>query len=448
MGRTTIYRFEGAARLALVAGLLWGLVPALRAQDTTRARPDTTKPVAQDTGQGTPAPTAAPTLAAQGQVPETHTVTRGETLWSISQLYYSDPLLWPDIYRLNTDQVDDPHWVYPGEILRLAPGAVAQAPETTAVASVPPAAPADTVQAQAAPTAPSDTVAAVKPPPTDTARIDTTQAVVEAPPPPPPPPEPTEVYQTVFERRPSATQQVRSVLRGYENLPYRPLRRGEFYSAGFLTEGQSLPYGHVLGNTSVSAIPRLTDQSDATTFEQIAIEGPGNASYHVGDSLLILRVDRDIGGWGGVVVPAGAARVTEVQRRQVLANVIMQFSRIRNGYLSLPLEPFKDPGLVRPAKVAHGLEGIVIAQRDVNVLTGMQQIIFINRGWAEGVALGDMFEVFVPAAYEPGTASEQVEVVLEIVHTREHSSSGLVLNIEHPRIAPGMPARLVRKMPS
>src|SRR5881296_4270773 len=112
MRRTTICRSERAALLALVAGLLAGLAPALAAQDTTQARPDTSAP-AQDTSQAAPAP------APLGALPATHVVTTGETLWSIAQLYYSDPLLWPEIYRLNTSLIDDPHWIYPGEVLNI-----------------------------------------------------------------------------------------------------------------------------------------------------------------------------------------------------------------------------------------------------------------------------------------------------------------------------------------
>jgi hypothetical protein len=241
---------------------------------------------------------------------------------------------------------------------------------------------------------------------------------------------------------------VQNVLRAYLNQPYRPVRRGEFYSAGFLTERERMPYGEVLGNTAVPAIPRLTERTSATTYDQIGIAPPRNASYHVGDSLLVVRIDRDIAGWGAVVVPVGVVRVTELQRRQVLATVIMQFARIHEGHRAIPLEPFRDPGQVRPTPVRYGLEAQVIATRDLHEVLGPQQIIFLNRGRYDGVTPGDMFQVLAPAQGIPGTPSEQVEVTVEVVHVRDHSCSGLVLNIEHPNLKAGMPARLIRKMPS
>ena len=38
----------------------------------------------------------------------THAVKRGDTLWDISRRYLGDPYLWPEIYRNNTDQIEDP----------------------------------------------------------------------------------------------------------------------------------------------------------------------------------------------------------------------------------------------------------------------------------------------------------------------------------------------------
>ncbi len=428
MRRTTICRSNRGAVLALAALPL--LIGVLRAQDTTHV--DTTR--VQDTTQ------AANPLA--GQLPATHTVVRGETLWSISQLYFADPLLWPEIYRLNTSVVDDPHWIYPGEVLSIAgPATVVQAPTDTTPRTVAQGRP-DTVKVGSTKTdtTKADTLVATAPP-------DTTQPTTVEPPPPPPPP-PTEVYQTIFDRTRTRTEEVRDRLRAYTHQPYRPVRRGEFYSAGWLTEEEVLPWGEVIGTTSHPAVPRLTERTTAMQFEEIAISPPSKASYHVGDSLLLARLTENVPGWGVMVVPVGVARVTNVQPRQILADVILQFGRVHDGQQALPLEPFKDPGNVRPTQIAKGLEGHIIKARETHAISGTLQIYFIDRGRAEGVVPGDVFEVYRPPSGLLGSPSEEVQLQLMIVHTREHSASGLVIQVTHPVVTPGMAVRLVKKMPS
>src|ERR1044071_6660910 len=61
---------------------------------------------------------AAPARAQEAK-PTTHTVKKGDTLWDISRTYLGDPFLWPQIYKVNTDLVKDPHWIYPNQVLRL-----------------------------------------------------------------------------------------------------------------------------------------------------------------------------------------------------------------------------------------------------------------------------------------------------------------------------------------
>jgi hypothetical protein len=50
--------------------------------------------------------------------PEFHVVQPGDTLWDISQTFLQSPWLWPEIWHVN-DQVDNPHLIFPGDIIAL-----------------------------------------------------------------------------------------------------------------------------------------------------------------------------------------------------------------------------------------------------------------------------------------------------------------------------------------
>ncbi|MGB5697777.1 MAG: LysM peptidoglycan-binding domain-containing protein [Polyangiales bacterium] len=71
------------------------------------------------TVEGTEAEKAKVTVPAD--MPETHTVKEGDTLWDITQTYYGDPYKWPQVWSYNPD-ITNPHWIYPGAQVRLRPG--------------------------------------------------------------------------------------------------------------------------------------------------------------------------------------------------------------------------------------------------------------------------------------------------------------------------------------
>jgi hypothetical protein len=54
-------------------------------------------------------------------LPETHNVQEGDTLWDITGRYYGDPYQWPKVWSYNPD-ITNPHWIYPDSQVRLRPG--------------------------------------------------------------------------------------------------------------------------------------------------------------------------------------------------------------------------------------------------------------------------------------------------------------------------------------
>lgn len=398
---------------------------------------------------GSPAARAQDTLqvGAQAQRPQVHVVQPGETLWSLARQYLGDPLLWPEIYRLNTQVVEDPHWIFPGEQLMLAgvaPPVPPQAPAAGAAVAVA----ADTGRLVPAQPPVADTAQAVLQPPRPVEAPPVAAPVVEAPPPPPPPPPADPSAPTIFsvQARRAGGAVVGSA--GGDVSRYRPVRRGEFYAAGFLTEGAHLPWGRVLGEASEPPGERSYQTSSAMIHQTVELKAPRGAAYREGDSLLIAELAREIpGGWGRVVRPTGIVQVRYARGEDALGEVMVQFHRVVDGQVALPLEAFQDPGMVAPVPVVNGIKASVIGLRDEHPVPIQQNVVFIDAGKAQGVALGDLFEVLEPLSAAHAEAQRAV-AVLQVVHVRDRSASGLIIQISEPGIHAGQPVRLIRKMPS
>lgn len=75
---------------------------------------------------------------ARHEIPATHTVVTGDTLWDLSAHYYGNPYEWPRVWSYNPE-ITNPHWIYPQDQVRLVPAdgapVAAGAPHPHVVAS-------------------------------------------------------------------------------------------------------------------------------------------------------------------------------------------------------------------------------------------------------------------------------------------------------------------------
>ncbi len=364
-------------------------------------------------------------LLAQANVPETHTVKDGDTLWDLAQLYFNDPLQWPRIYQMNTGVVEDPHWIYPGEILRLT--------SDEAVMSVP--------------VTPGDTAAQVGDPVVVADPIPEGNPVDE-----PPADEPVTAGAVTADTTPIFPRGNRVstpyTIDASFTDSYIAVSRGEFYQAGWLTEGRDWPLGRLLGVLAPTQVD-ATGSQVAYIHSQVAVDPPTAGAYQVGDSLLIVTVDgRGFSGFGTAIVPVGMMRVTDATGARPLGVIIAQYNALHPGSRVIAAEKYTPRQGVRAQPLADGIEGTIIGWRSTDVLRGLGDVGFIDRGKNDGIQIGDVLEAYRTRAREstPVTVPEVV-ARLQVVHVGERTSTFRITWVAYPDIVTETRWKLVARLP-
>lgn len=373
----------------------------------------------------------APLLAQSPvDVPETHTVKEGDTLWDLSRQYFGDAVLWPRIYQMNTAVVEDPHWIYPGEVLNLkTDGAVASVP----AGELPAQAAEDPAQVSA------------EPAPVDSSSRESAQMAEPAA---------AEVVATVRDTEPifpraGMTVSAPAIFRADFADNYRAVTAAEFNQAGFLTEGKSLALGEVRGTVAPQQVDARGSRT-AMLYSQVAIRPPAAGAYQIGDSLLAVEIELSAsGGFGQVVTPSGLIRVTDVSRAELIGVVIAQYGAINAGAKLVVAEKFTERRGVRAQAIADGSEGTMVAFRATDVLRGVGDIVFIDKGREAGMRLGDELEARRTIGTRDLTAETVPEVVarLQVIHLGDRTATARIMWVQYPDIPIGTRWKVVARLP-
>lgn len=244
------------------------------------------------------------------------------------------------------------------------------------------------------------------------------------------------------------TDRTDEVIGVYRDQPYHAIRPGEVRGAGFLTEGRLLPFGKVLGPVTPEQVRAQSGAPIVMGGTIIGITPPAGATYQPGDTVvigLLLPAPKD---WGQVLVPTGLARVSSHTDRQTLATVITVYGPIRQGQVTLPVEPVALPGNVQLVK-ASGPAGTILAGRTHRELQQPGGIMFIDLGRG-AVKLGDLVELRRqpgPRVNAPDAVDELIAVA-QVVSVAEKSSAIKLLRIVAPDIRAGTPVVRVATLPN
>jgi hypothetical protein len=386
------------SRAAWLAALTLGLAsPAmLWAQDSTRAAAPDTAP---------PAATAQSGDSASGQ---THTVKKGDTLWGLANFYLSDPFLWPEIYRLNTTVVEDPHWIYPGEVLRV--------PSGSRLASA------------------DDLMPRMQPEPV--------RSVVGS----------TVFSLGVAQRRAESSRLAETAA----NYAHTAVREGDFIAAPWMERSDAERRdGRLVGLAELPGIVQASSRHRIIAQERVYITLPAGTSASPGQRLLMVAEGPRLPGGDRVLTPTGVVEVERVGNGEAsTARVVQQFGDILLGQAVAPLERLSMSMDVRPAPLANGTEAKVISVPSGVVLPTLGYYVILSATSSDGVKVGDQFTLFEDRRKGPsleGVAPvmlpEEPIALAQVVKVTDRGTTAIVVSQRHPVIHAGVSARMTARMP-
>ena len=344
---------------------------------------------------------------AADSVPASHTVKRGDTLWDIAKHYLGDPFLWPDIYRLNTDVIRDPHWIYPGETLKIGPTAK--------------------VVAVTAPTA---------------------QEVAPEPAGPQAMPATSGLFSTPKAAEVAPVQQATAV-----EAPSSVVRTGEYAAAPWVDQpGGPRGSGYIMQARDLPGI-QSKDQSRMNLYDRVVLTPPVGAVAPEHELYLSYRLGPLIENFGQIVIPTGVIEIIRAPRNgeAAVGRVVKMFGEVLQNQRLIPFDTSAAIVRATPLPVSGGHAGRIRGIYNEPVLPSLQSYVVVDIARRDGVSVGDQIELYKPR--QP--AAEVGELAIpelyigraQVMRVTPYGASAIITGQEQPKIQPGTSVRVSAKIP-
>jgi hypothetical protein len=329
--------------------------------------------------------------------PDTYTVKPGDTLWDLSGRFLNNPWYWPKIWSYNPE-ISNPHWIYPGNLLKFYPSAE-EAP--TRVEPVPGIGPET-------PIAEAEEEPEAVPELEDLSRADLTA--------------------------PAGVEEADAVaVAGPYKIGYVPPRAMFVRRDTFVTPRELAESGSIRAAFEEKLMLSSLDRAYAD-FER-------PADVKVGESYVVYRTERpiyhpetgELFGYQSEIL--GTAKVVAVDDRAATLVIGQTLNPIERGAMLGPwAQKLFRPVDRRPNQRA--VEGRIIAEQvDVVTQVGEHHVVFLDKGEQDGVEEGNVFTV-LRAGDQYGRDPHQptfdgdlpIEAVgnLLVVDVKEKASAALV----------------------
>lgn len=355
---------------------------------------------------------ASPALLAAQEVvaPKTHTVKKGDTLWDLAAQYLADAFRWPEIYRLNTDVVEDPHWIYPGEVLKL-PGYVGgELPRP-----VEPARDVPVISQPTVPPGPSifgrDRQAAVVP---AVAPVDTMMA-------------------------PAVAQNT--------------IRFGDYIRAPWVERREGpATWGRILGSADLPGIDPARQRGRFQLNDRILIAPPVGAVAPERELYLTYQNGPYYEEAGQVIIPTGVIEIIRppIGGDAAVARIVRMFGEVNERDRIMPYDSSSVSVVGVPSPVRNGPVGEVRWIQGDPVLPAIRAYLLLSLTANEGIKAGDEVELY-QARQRPREEGEYgiPEVVIgraQVVRVTPFGATAMITRLDQPKVQRGTLARVVAKM--